>query len=937
MIIRPEKCFSKTTNILKSLNLISCSFSMKANLQKLEPTIINWWISKNVYDQIRKARKRQAKFILLDGPPYANGPVHIGHAVNKILKDIIIKAKRMIGYDAPFELSWDCHGLPIEVAVEKKQQKLAEHSLQFLQAARSYASQQVEDQRYSFKKLGLMADWNSPSLTMDKVNEARELNVLASLIREGLVKRTLSPTHWCPSCRSTLADAEIENEHIKTVGAYIVFPFLKSTTNFRSARKKLQLENIILSGGLCIWTTTPWTIMSNKAVSINPNDIYIIVRQRNEIIISSERTLAQFSSKVQINMEIVGAVKGIRLKCLRFQHPLYNLLRRFKKVPLQLFDPMIRKTGTGLVHISPAHGTEDFELFSKTVNHSFPNSVSRSGSHKSLLLRRKHFTITNLITIAWLSFQKGLVRCIPLVDNAATCWRHRTRTFYRMTEQWTLKLESKDKAFQVRNASLAHLKDVSFHPQTSKQLLMQALWKRPSWIISRQRLWGVPIAVYLNKTNKSLHPFSYLVFNAVSAEIENLGVESWTAFQLYDFKRKLCSDYNKLSDVLDVWFDSGCTWLGLKRKNSLRFPADLYLEGSDQYRGWFYSSMVSSSIINKLAPTKTFATHGFVVDSKGEKISKSKMTLEDPGVLTGSAEILRLWTSSIDCWREISMSSDTLKHAGENYRKMRNTIRFLLSNLGDFEISKHSIPLKQVVSIDDYLILVTKSVRSKVVQSYNALNLKDVVRVLTEYCSDELGKFYLDIVKNRLYTSSPSSPARRSVQYTLYFIACFLMKATAPFLSFTAEEAWHSLKPLGGTVLKECHQSFPIRPGQLLTSWNAIRRAKRDGLKLFASPNVFNTTSSNLEIALRLVVALEDYTAFSSLGRELKFVFLVSKQKTMCASHYGGCLTEVKILKYSKCSRCWQRLATPCKYAKKVVCIYCKVILQLKVRSQKFV
>ena len=935
MPVKPKECFSKATNILKSLNLIRSTFSMKANLLELEPTIINWWKSKSVYAQIRKTRKRGARFILLDGPPYANGPVHIGHAVNKILKDIIIKSKRLVGYDAPLELSWDCHGLPIEIQVERNCQGLVK-PLQLLQAARSFASHQVNVQRNGFMKLGLMADWKSLCLTMDSVSESQELQTLAALIKDGLVRRTFSPAHWCPDCRSTLAGAEVEADQLPNIGAYVMFPFLRSRPNFQSTKIKLQLGGMMLSGGLCIWTTTPWTIMSNKAISINPNDIYVIALQHNKIIICSEKTMAQCVTKAQVDVVVMGAMRGRRLKVLRFQHPLYNLLRRFKKVPLNILDPMIRKAGTGLVHISPAHGAEDFELFKERTDYRFLNSVSRSGFHKSLLLRRKHFIATNLIIIAWLSFQKELVRCVPLADNAQTCWRHGSRTLYRMIEQWVIKLGTKDGAFQVRNTSLAYLKDVSFLPQSSKQFLMKALWNRPGWILSRQRAWGVPITVYLNNVNKSLHPFSYLVFSFVSAEIKSLGIEGWAMTQLHNFKRRLCAGYHKLSDTLDVWFDSGCAWLRLKRKRSLRFPADLYLEGPDQHRGWFYSSIVSSAMLNKTSPTKTFATHGFVVNSKGEKISKSKMNMEDNSILAGSAEVLRLWTSSVDCWREISMSNGTLKWAGENYRRMRNTIRFLLSNLGDFKVSRHSIPLNQIIGIDYYIIIITKSVRSKVVQYYNDYKLKDVVRTLTEYCSEELGKFYLDVIKNRLYTAAPSSSVRRSAQYALYYIVCFLLKASSPILSFTAEEAWHSLKPLSGSVLKECHQSFPIGSAKPSISWDKIRQAKGRGLKPSASLKTFSATSLNLDIALRMVAAPADFTIFGLLGRELKSIFLVSKQRTMCSCDYGGSLVEVKASQYFKCARCWQKLVAPCNYLKKPLCASCKTILQFKVRGRKF-
>lgn len=911
------------------LNLPDTPFPMRGNLPKREPEWIREWDEKHIYERIIDARRDAKKFILHDGPPYANGNIHVGHAVNKILKDMILKEKTLEGFQAPYVPGWDCHGMPIEVQIEKMHGKnLPVDKMQSL--ARAYALEQSKLQLADFKRLGVLGDWDNPYRTMKFKNEAEEIRALAAVVKKGYVYRGLKPVNWCFDCQSALAEAEVEYKDKKSHTIDVAFELADED---RARVEEIFGHSLEKPCFNVIWTTTPWTIPANQALNMNPELEYGLYDVGDRLLILGTGLAEAALERYGMKGEKIATAMGDKFELVRFRHPLWHVHEGFRRFsPVYLADYVDATAGTGIVHSAPAYGVDDFISCKKhgMTNDQVLTPVMGDGTYSESLplfgglnIWAAADKICETIAVAGNLLSHG-----SIVHSYMHCWRHKTPLVYRATNQWFVRmdapnadtrgvLDTEASERSLRDAALECVKATKFFPTWGINRLYAMIENRPDWCISRQRNWGVPLPFFMHKETGELHPRTLEIMEEVAKMVEEKGIESWATAKPEDFlTANEAADYVRSTDILDVWFDSGVTHYTVMRgshADELAWPADLYLEGSDQHRGWFHSSLLTGTMIDGRAPYKMLLTHGFVVDEKGEKMSKSKGNVVRPQEVSEKfgAEILRLWVASTDYSGELRLGQTILKRVVESYRRVRNTLRFLLANTSDFDASKDLVPVENLLELDRWALAYTERFQKEVLAEYGEFRFHNVVSMLQTFASADLGSFYLDVLKDRLYTTAPGSEARRSAQTALWYITKTLLRLMAPVLSFTAEEAFKVFSPNESeTIFTERFEPLPEVAGAeaLLAKWDAVRTVRADLQKKIEELRGEGQIGSSLQAVVRIEAAPAVYDALASLGDELRFVMIVSAVELVKSAdeetHFA-----VSASKEGKCERCWHYVA----------------------------
>ncbi len=907
------------TDYKQTLNLPDTLFPMRGDLAKREPGMLESWRQKNRYGRIREIAANRPKFILHDGPPYANGDIHIGHAVNKILKDIIVKSKTLSGFDAPYVPGWDCHGLPIELMVEKQLGKKEVAPDEFRRLCREYAAVQVARQKNDFIRLGVLGDWENPYLTMNFRTEADIVRALGKILENGHIYRGQKPVNWCIDCGSALAEAEVEYEDKTSPAIDVKFEVIDREGFWdKAAGRTLPRQghrplfgvdiNPDYNKPVCfvIWSTTPWTLPANEAVCLNPQFHYDVVDTGKEYLVLADQLTDEALQRYGIDplsdnrINIIANCLGRNWERVLLKHPFYD-----RQVPVILGEHVTADAGTGAVHTAPAHGVDDY-LVGLEYGLEVENPVDGSGKFFDSVPLVGGLSVwkANAVVIEALEASGHLLKVEQIRHSYPHCWRHKSPIIFRATAQWFIGMDSGEKP--LREIASGAVESTEFFPSWGKARLEGMIEKRPDWCISRQRNWGVPIPFFVHKETGELHPDTPELIEKVAKRIENDGVEAWFSLDQKEFG--VDPSYEKLRDTLDVWFDSGTTHFSvLRTRPDLAYPADLYLEGSDQHRGWFQSSLLSGCAIDARAPYRALLTHGFVVDAHGHKMSKSRGNVVSPQKVmdTLGADILRLWVASTDYSGELTISDEILKRVTESYRRIRNTMRFLLANLADFDPEKHGMPVEQWLEIDRYALALADSLQKELVAHYDRYEFHLVAQRLHHFCSEDLGGFYLDILKDRLYTSGEHAVARRSAQNALYHVLHSLLRLLAPILSFTAEEAWAFFtNDAEESVFFHTWHSFPgLEQGDaLLAKWARLREYRSEAQKHLEEARQSGLIGSSLAAEVEIRAGGEKYRLLSSLGNDLRFL-LVTSQAVLVESPEEGIV--VKASPHQKCERCW--------------------------------
>ncbi len=918
-----------------TLNLPDTPFPMRGDLAKREPLRVAQWHNNGVYKAIRAASRGRPKFILHDGPPYANGDIHIGHAVNKVLKDVIVKSKAMAGFDAPYVPGWDCHGMPIEREIEKQHGKnLAVEKTQSL--ARAYAALQIERQKADFMRLGVLGEWESPYQTMNFKSEADEIRVLGRILEKGYVYRGLKPVNWCFDCQSALAEAEVEYVDRKDVAIDVGFPFAEPA----KVAAAFGLSDLPRpDGAIVIWTTTPWTIPANQALNLHPDFSYVLLDTARGLLILAEDLVAACLKRWGMPEDQCGVIakcRGAALAGISFRHPLAPSDAGFdRSSPIYLGDYVTLETGTGIVHSAPAYGVEDF-LSCKAhgmADDAILTPVQADGKYAATLPLFGGLSIwdANPKITAALEAAGNLVKQASNEHSYMHCWRHKSPIIYRASIQWFAAMDTPPgfganrPAESLRRTALRAVEATRFFPAWGKQRLHSMIANRPDWTLSRQRQWGVPMPFLVHRETNQLHPRTHDLLEAVAIRVEQGGIEAWQTLDIAQVAAALdihdTGDYVKIKDTLDVWFDSGSTFqtvmggpdgqtngMGSHGPQS-RFPADLYLEGSDQHRGWFHSSLLVSCMVNGRAPYAGLLTHGFVVDGQGRKMSKSVGNVIAPQKVSDTlgAEILRLWTASTDYSGELSISDEILKRVVEAYRRIRNTLRFLLANTSDFDPLRDAVPPADWLEIDRYAVARAAQFQASVLDDYARFEFHLAVPKIQTFCSEDLGGFYLDILKDRLYTTARTSSARRSAQNALWHLSLSLLKLIAPILSFTAEEAWSVLQPDRVTIFTDTYHVFPVIEGAapLISRWTALRALRSEVLKVLEDARAAKAIGSSLQAEVEITASGDNLRLLKSLGDDLRFVLITSAARVTAGADETSLQIGAKASGHAKCERCW--------------------------------
>ncbi|HZR02142.1 MAG TPA: isoleucine--tRNA ligase [Burkholderiales bacterium] len=888
-----------------TLNLPETGFPMRGDLAKREPAWVSKWQESKLYERIRKVAHGRPKFILHDGPPYANGDIHIGHAVNKILKDIVVKTRSLAGYDAPYVPGWDCHGLPIEHQVEKQYGKNLDPN-EFRKLCRAFAQSQIERQRRDFIRLGVLGNWYHPYLTMDFTTEADIIRSLGRIHQRGFLYQGAKPVHWCVDCGSALAEAEVEYEERVSPAIDVAFEFV----DLQKLARPFGFTHLYEPAFAVIWTTTPWTLPANQAVAVHPDFHYNLVRTQKGLLVLAEDLRDACLERYGLSGEVLATAKGSTLEGLALHHPFYA-----RKVPIILGDHVTLEAGTGLVHTAPAHGLEDYVVGSR-YNLPTDNPVDEAGRFLDWAPIVAGQTVWEAnTTIAETLAQSGrLLKVDKIRHSYPHCWRHKTPIIFRATRQWFIGMDSNHAPGGgplLRELADRAVTETAFFPSWGRARLEAMIRNRPDWCVSRQRNWGVPMALFVHKDTGELHPRTMELIEQVARRVEQGGIETWFSLDAAELLGEEARVYRKVPDTLDVWFDSGTTHVSvLERRAELRKPADLYLEGSDQHRGWFQSSLLTACAIDGVAPYKQLLTHGFVVDGEGRKMSKSAGNGIEPQQVSDTlgADILRLWVAATDYSGELSISQEILKRVVEMYRRIRNTLRFLLANVSDFEAERDLLPIERWVELDRYALLVTEQLQQAVMQDYADYEFHLAAQKLHNFCSEFLGAFYLDILKDRLYTTGASSMARRSAQSALYHITHSLLRLLAPILSFTAEEAWgHFVGDDQDSVFLHTLYVLPALPnGAVLEKrWTLVREIRSEVQKELERLRVKGEIGSSLQAEVEVTAAGDHFDALIELGDDLRFVLITSAARAVRAAQPDKPAVHVRASSYSKCPRCW--------------------------------
>lgn len=909
------------TDYKATLNLPDTAFPMKAGLPQREPQILQRWDSIGLYQKLREIGKDRPKFVLHDGPPYANGKIHIGHALNKILKDMIVRSKTLAGFDAPYVPGWDCHGLPIEHKVEVTHGKHLSAD-RTRELCREYAAEQIEGQKTEFIRLGVLGDWDNPYKTMNFANEAGEIRALAEMVKQGFVFKGLKPVNWCFDCGSALAEAEVEYADKKSQTIDVAFPVADET----KLAAAFGLASLAKPAAIVIWTTTPWTIPANQALNIHPEFKYALVDTGERLLVLAEELVESCLKRYNLEGSIIATAQGSALELINFRHPFYDRLS-----PIYLADYVELGAGTGVVHSAPAYGEDDFVTCKRygMVNDDILTPVQSNGVYVESLpfFGGQFIWKANPAIVEKLSEVGALMHTETISHSYMHCWRHKTPLIYRATAQWFVGMDKQPTTGEpLRERALKGIEDTKFVPAWGQARLHSMIANRPDWCISRQRNWGVPIPFFLHKQTGELHPRTVELMEQVAKRVEQEGIEAWFKLDAAELLGVEADQYDKITDTLDVWFDSGTThWHVLRGSHDIGHTtgpvADLYLEGSDQHRGWFHSSLLTGCAIDNHAPYRELLTHGFTVDENGRKMSKSLGNTIEPEKVNNTlgADILRLWVSATDYSGEMAVSEQILQRSADAYRRIRNTARFLLSNLSGFDPARDLLAPEDMLALDRWAVDRTLLLQRELEEHYSEYRFWNVYSKVHNFCVQELGGFYLDIIKDRQYTTGANSVARRSCQTALYHISEALVRWIAPILAFTADEIWQYLpgERNESVMLNGWYQGLSELPeGTELdrTYWDRVMAVKASVNKELENQRTAKVIGGNLQAEVTLYADEGLSADLGKLGDELRFVLITSAASVVpfAQAPAEAVATEVEGLKlkvvksgHAKCGRCW--------------------------------
>ncbi|PJD93273.1 MAG: isoleucine--tRNA ligase [Legionella sp.] len=895
-----------------TLNLPNTSFPMKASLAMREPQMLAYWQEQEVYQQIRKAHAGKKKFILHDGPPYANGHLHCGHALNKILKDMIIKSKSFSGFDAPFIPGWDCHGLPIELNVEKKIGKAGVKvtAKEFRAQCRSYAASQIDIQRTEFQRLGVLGDWYNPYVTMDYKYEADVVRSLGLMLKNGHLQQGFKPVHWCIDCGSALAEAEVDYEEKTSPSIDVAFSVKEIHQVLELFHGVNELKPVIVP----IWTTTPWTLPANEAVCLHPEINYALVQTPTAYFILAADLVATAMQRYAITEYVLcGELKGQALEHTLLQHPFYD-----KQVPLVLGMHVTTESGTGCVHTAPAHGPDDYQV-GLAYNLPLTNPVKANGCYTDEVALFAGLSVlkANEPVLNQLEAQGTLLAKENLRHSYPHCWRHKSPMIFLATPQWFISMDKNHLRQQIAN----EIDAVNWVPDWGRVRIKNMIESRPDWCISRQRAWGTPMPLFIHSTTKALHPDSIDFIEKIAVLIEHSGIDAWFDLDKDEFLGPDAPYYEKVLDTMDVWLDSGVSHYSvLKQKNELHFPADVYFEGSDQHRGWFNSSLTTSVAMYGTAPYTNVLTHGFTVDAEGKKLSKSKgnYVALDKLIAQYGADILRLWVSSTDYRYEVSISDEILKRNADAYRRIRNTARFLLANLDGFDPEKDAVDATEFVELDRFALTRCKELQEELIAAYEQYHFHIIYQKIHNFCAVDMGSFYLDLVKDRQYTSGKYSVARRSCQTAMYHILKAFTLWIAPILSFTAEEIWSYIpgnKKDQSVFTQTWYSQWPAYDAVNMTDWATLHTIRDEVNKSMEEKRQSGVIGSALAAEVVLYASPQVMPQLTRLNQELRFLLITSEATVQPIASASADLTlkecgvaiEVRASTHEKCARCWHR------------------------------
>ncbi|MFL6648637.1 MAG: isoleucine--tRNA ligase [Sulfurifustaceae bacterium] len=904
----------------KTLNLPRTDFPMKANLATREPELLKRWAALDLYGRLRDARRGRPKYVLHDGPPYANGDIHIGHALNKILKDIIVKSKSLSGFDSPYVPGWDCHGLPIEHAVEKKIGKAGQQvePAKFRAACREYAASQIDRQRADFMRLGIIGDWAKPYLTMDFRFEADIIRALGRIVAGGYVYQGYKPVHWCIDCGSALAEAEVEYQDRTSPAIDVRFSVVDPADLLARMKAAPGHEG---EGPISvpIWTTTPWTLPANQAVALHPRLDYVLLQGVTDVgherLLIADALLKDVTLRYGVtDYRVLARAPGADLEGIKLKHPFYD-----REVPVVLGDHVTTDAGTGAVHTAPGHGLEDY-VVGQRYGLRVDNPVGGDGKFlpSTELFAGEHVFKANDHVIEVLKSRGKLLHAAALQHSYPHCWRHKTPIIFRATSQWFISMEN------LRATAIKAIHETRWIPSWGQARIEGMVETRPDWCISRQRAWGVPIALFVHKETGELHPRTPALIEAIAQRVERKGIDAWFELTADELLGADAAQYQKVNDTLDVWFDSGVTHVCvLERRPELGSPANMYLEGSDQHRGWFQSSLLTSSALHGRAPYREVLTHGFTVDDKGRKMSKSlgnDMGGPQKIIKTLGADVLRLWVASTDYRYEQSISEEILTRMTDSYRRIRNTARYLLANLDGFDPAQ-ALPAEQLLALDQWVVQKTRVLQNEVIEAYDAYNFHLIYQKVHQFCVVELSAFYIDVVKDRMYTMRADSRGRRSAQTAMFHILEALVRWLAPVLSFTAEEIWSYMPgDRADSIFFETWYSLPelreseTSRGMTPALWDRVldvrQAVSRELEKLRAAGGI----GSSLDAEVDLYCGDALLQQLRLLGEELRFVFICSyarlhplgeRPPESVATDVPELYVRVSPSAYPKCVRCW--------------------------------